>query len=509
VMLSITVIYFLKNLFLTFLVWWQTRFAYEIDVDLSQRLFTTYLRQPYTFHLQRNSAQLFHNINSEVGLFTAAIGRAMLFVAEGLILLGITTLLLVVEPIGALLVVSVLGGAAWTFHRLTRAGITRWGELRQYHSELSVQHLMQGLSGVKDVKLLGRETEFLDQFRNHAIEGARVGRSLATLQSMPRLWLELLMVGGLATLVLSMVAQGIELQAIVPTVGLFAAAAFRLTPSVNRVLYTVQALRYDVPVFETLLIELALPAPPPLRRSGSGVIFATEVRAEEVFYQYSGAAKSALEGVTVSIARGESVGFIGASGAGKSTLIDIILGLLTPASGRITVDGRDIQSDLRAWQDQIGYVAQSIYLTDDTIRRNVAFGLPAEQIDDEAVQRALRAAQLDEFVATLPAGIETFVGERGIRLSGGQRQRIGIARALYHDPAVLVFDEATSSLDNAAEQEVMKAIDALQGKKTVLIVAHRLSTVVNCDRLYKLEGGRIVSEGSPEQLLAQPVVVST
>jgi ATP-binding cassette, subfamily B, bacterial PglK len=503
-MLALTALYLLKNLFLSFLSWWQTRFAFSIDMELSQRLFTIYLRQPYTFHLQRNSSELFHNVGSEVSMFTAMVNHAMLLVTEGLVLLGIGLLLLWVQPVGALVVGVVMGGAAILFHRATRRQISRWGELRYFHSEQSVQHLMQGLGGAKDVKLLGREADFLDQFKLHNVANARIGQWMTMMQSVPRLWLELLMVAGLATLVITMLAQGTDVALIVPTLGLFAAAAFRFTPSVNRVLFAVQSLRYEVVVLDTLSAELALPAPPPIAHADRETArFSESVALQNVTFTYANAATSALRDVSIHIGHGEAVGLIGPSGSGKSTLVDVLLGLLTPDRGQVLLDGRDIQPDLRAWQDQIGYVPQSIFLTDDTLRRNVAFGLADAQIDDAAVARALDAAQLSEFVAGLPDGMQTFVGERGIRLSGGQRQRIGIARALYHDPAVLVLDEATSSLDIAAEQSVMNAVGKLQGGKTILIVAHRLSTVATCDRLYRLENGEVSAEGTPAELLRQ------
>jgi ABC-type multidrug transport system fused ATPase/permease subunit len=300
-----------------------------------------------------------------------------------------------------------------------------------------------------------------------------------------------------------MIGHGVEMASIVPTLALFAAAAFRLMPSVNRVLTAMQTLRYGLPVIDTLYEELKLEVPDAIDDfSEVSPGFRQEIRLNEVSYTYQGALSPALNGLALSIKVGEFVGFIGSSGSGKSTLVDIVLGLLPCDSGRIEVDGQDIQENMRAWQNQIGYVPQAIYLTDDTLRRNVAFGLPNEQIDDVAVQKAIKAAQLEEFVATLPEGLETVVGERGVRLSGGQRQRIGIARALYHDPSVLVLDEATSALDTATESGVMKAVNALQGSKTIIMVAHRLSTVEHCDRLYKLEQGRIVGEGTPQDMLA-------
>jgi ABC-type multidrug transport system fused ATPase/permease subunit len=312
----------------------------------------------------------------------------------------------------------------------------------------------------------------------------------------------MLAVGGLAALVLTMLAQGRAMESVLPMLALFAAAAFRLMPSVNRILGAVQTLRFNQPVIDTLYTDLQLAIPAANANPIPATPFSEMLQLRQVNYTYFGAPQPALNDLSLAIRRGESVGFIGASGAGKSTLVDIILGLLTPDSGELRMDGTDIHVHLRNWQNQIGYVPQSIFLTDDTLRRNVAFGLPNEQIDDAAVHDAIMAAQLEEFVASLPDGLETVVGERGVRLSGGQRQRIGIARALYHDPAVLVLDEATSALDAATERGVMQAVDALHGTKTIIIVAHRLSTVEHCDRLYRLEQGRVVEEGKTREILA-------
>lgn len=502
-MLALVTAFLIKNLFIAFLIGKQTFFAYDVQEKLSQRLFEGYLRQPYTFHLQRNSAELVRNVTGEVSLFTSTLTGGLLMCTEFLVAAGIALLLFCAEPVGALLAVAVLGVTAWLFNRFTRERISRWGVERHLHDGLKVQHLQQGLGGAKDVKLLGREAEFLAQFEVHNVKSIRVWRLQATLQSYPRLMFELLAVCGLAVLVLSMLAQNRDVSTIGPLLGLFAAAAFRLMPSVNRILTAIQNLRYTLPAVNALHRELQLFPPHSLSTEGLGITpaFYREIKLTDLVYRYPDAPRAAIDGISIKIRKGEAVGFIGTSGAGKSTLVDILLGLLKPDQGVVEVDGADIAGNLRQWQDHIGYVPQSIYLTDDSLRRNVAFGLPEGAIDEMAVKRAIAAAQLEEFVAGLPEGLDTVVGERGVRLSGGQRQRIGIARALYHDPSVLVLDEATSALDVETERGVMRAVVALQGSKTIVVVAHRLTTVENCDRLFRMECGKVVAEGPPSMVL--------
>jgi ABC-type multidrug transport system fused ATPase/permease subunit len=494
VMTGLILVYLIKNLFLVFLLWKQSGFAYDIQVQLSQRLFFTYLRQPYAFHLQQNSAQLIRNVTVEVNFFTSRVlMQGLQLVTEGMVVIGLTVLLLLIEPMGTLLVGLILAFTVMLFFRVTRGLVLNWGSKRQFHEGLCLQHLQQGLGGIKDVILMGRETMFLSQYGRHNTLVAVAARWHEFLAQIPRLALEWLAVFGLALLVMSMVSQGRELVDVAPVIGAFAAAAFRLMPSINRILGGVQMVRYMVPVINTLYQQSRLPVREHATTGLASLDFVQEIRVDAVHFSYHAVGSPTLHDISLTIKKGQTIGFIGTSGSGKSTLIDVILGLLEPEQGRVLVDGRDIRNNLREWQAMIGYVPQSIYLTDDTLRRNIAFGMLDNQIDESAVLAAIQAAQLDRFVESLPDGLSTVVGERGVRLSGGQRQRIGIARALYRNPAVLVLDEASSALDSNTEHSVMEAVDALHGEKTILIVAHRLSTVEKCDRLFRLEDGRLVS----------------
>ena len=388
-------------------------------------------------------------------------------------------------------------------NRVTHQRLLRWGAARQLHEGLRLQHLQEGLGGAKEVKLLGREQEFLAHYHQHNLGNAQVGQRYQTLQQFPRLGLELLAVGGLAALVMVMVAQNKPLDALLPTLAVFAAAAFRVLPSANRAMMAVQNVRYALPAINVLHGELRVLKSAEEPAAARQLEFREYLALDNVSFCYPSSDRPALQGISLTVLRGTTMGFIGESGAGKSTLVDIILGLLHPGGGAVRVDGVDIRTNLRGWQDRVGYVPQTIFLTDDTLRRNVAFGLADDQINEHSVWSAVRAAQLEEFINSLPQGLDTMVGERGVRLSGGQLQRIGIARALYHDPSVLVLDEATSSLDTQTERGVLDAVRKLHGEKTIIIVAHRMSTVEDCDQLFRLEDGRVVSQGNVESMLGR------
>lgn len=492
-MLLLVSVYIIKTIFLGFLVWKQNSFVFGVQADLSQRLFRIYLDQSYTFHLMRNSSELIRNVFGEVNIFAGSgVMSAIILVTELMVIIGLCALLTYTEPIGAFLTLGVLGLAAFLFIKITRKRITRWGKERHLHEGGRIQHLQQGLGGVKDVKILGREVEFLEQYKFHNYESSRAGMLQNTLQQLPRLWLELLAVIGLTIVVMSMIVQGREIKEVLPTIGMFAAAAFRLMPSINRVLGAIQSLRFSYPVIEMMNKELNLSSYNIVKEEKKLIKFENSIKLNNISYSYPSVNKPVIQEISIEIKKGESIGLIGTSGSGKSTLVDLILGLIQPNKGTIKIDNYNLQENLRGWQNQIGYVPQSIYLTDDSLMRNIAFGVSNNNIDKLAVKRAIRAVLLEDFVESLPNGLETFVGERGVKLSGGQLQRIGIARALYHDPNVLVLDEATSALDKNTEDYVMSAVKKQKGLKTIIIIAHRLSTIELCDKIYKIENGKLI-----------------
>ena len=499
-MVFLVLVYVVKTLFLIWSLWIQRGFSNSVSTRVGRRLFEIYLRQPYAFHLSRNSAHLIRNSQNTSALMSGIIDPSLSILADVFVSTGLFALLIFIEPRGTIATLTVFGISAWLFRKSTTKRIKTWGEAQNFHKGMILQHLQQGFGGVKDVKVLGRENHFIQQYDEHLVGNAKVLRRFSIAQALPRFGLEILTILGLAVLVGTMVASGRELSSVLPVLGLFGASAFRLLPAVNRVINNFQTINMSRPIMNSLEHDLGLGFEI-VNEKTEDLKLEAVIELQDIHFSYESAPTEALSGVSLQIKRGEAVGLVGPSGSGKSTLIDVLLGLLAPTSGKVLVDGTNVNLVLRKWQDQIGYVPQSIFLTDDSLKANVAFGVADSNIDEQAVHAAIRSAQLEEFVATLPNGLDTVVGERGVRLSGGQRQRIGIARALYHNPSVLVLDEATSSLDTETEHGVMQAVQALQGDKTVIIVAHRLSTVEYCDRLYRLEDSRIVDEGSFEEVI--------
>lgn len=497
-------VYLLKSVFLSFQLRAQLAFSSSVQQRLCLRLYRLYLNQPYAFHLKRNSAMLIRNITLEANMLVNSITGLTQIATESLVVSAIVGLLFWYEPMGAMFLIVLFTSAGGVLLFVSKGATLRWGKERQFHEGQRVKHLQQGFGGVKDAILLGCQEAMVNQFQGHNFHSLRASRMQSTFQQYPRLWLEFVSILGLAIIVTSSVKSGGDITTLIPTLGVFAAAAFRMIPSANRLLTSMQAIRFGSPAVERIYAELTQLHMPSSPRPKRGVSEAVQsIRFEQVGFGYEGATSPALKNIDLSIAHGEVIGVIGTSGAGKSTLIDLMLGLLSPSHGRIVVDGADIVQNMGGWQARVGYVPQSIYLMDDTLRRNIAFGCEEDEIDEVAVEAAIDAAQLRYLIEELPEGANTVLGERGVRLSGGQRQRIGIARALYRNPSVLVLDEATSALDSETETAVMDAVNALKGNKTVIIVAHRLSTLKSCDRIYRLSAGKVVAEGPPALMLAE------
>ncbi len=501
-MLLLVLFYLVKAFFLIYLTWRQSKLSSDLSADLSKKLFNGYLYQKYEFHLTNNSAELLRNIQIEVGVFLNSSQAFIAISIELSALIGIAFILFYLEPIGALIITIFLLLSVLIFQKISKKTLLNWGQKRQYYDGQTNKHLIQGLNGVKDVKILGRENSFLNKFNIYNLEKANMSTKQNTLLMIPRFYLELLAVIGLAGLIVMMTLQNKTYEQVLPAIGIFVAAAFRMIPSVNRIMSALVNIRSAEPVINLLYNELSsFEANTTMQELEQSKIELEEIEVNKLSFHYKGVKDLAVNNINFSIKRGMSVGIIGTSGSGKSTLIDLLLGLLDSTSGQIKINSFDIKEIKRSWQNIIGYVPQSIYLTDDSLKNNIAFGLRDEEINENQLILAIQAAQLDEFVNTLPEGLNTYVGERGVRLSGGQRQRIGIARALYHNPQVLVLDEATSALDSKTEQGVINAVNKLKGNKTLIIVAHRLSTINSCDILYRLENGVIVQQGKPTLIL--------
>lgn len=504
--LALLGLYLFKNIFLAVLTYVQFRFIFDKQARVSAELFSAYLQAPYVFHLQRNSSELIRNFTTEIsGLFTGIISPMFMLAAEITVLLAITIFLIVLEPGITLSLVAAIAFIALGFYFVMGAALRSSSERRSENSKLQIKLVNQGIGSLREIRILGKSAFFQKNFEDAASRYAAAARTFSTVNACPRLVLETLAACALVAVVLVSSGSGTA----VPALAMFGMAALRIMPSMSRIMSAISSIRFYRPALDAVLTDLALVrkfAPSSLSvdgNSGAPLEFAGGILIEDLSYQYPAADTPAISHLHAEIAKGSSIAFVGFSGSGKSTLVDLILGLLTPTGGRISVDGTDILSALPAWQRHFGYVPQTIYLLDDSVRRNIAFGVEDSSIDDRKVWRALEAARLAEKFREHPDGLNANVGERGVRLSGGERQRIGIARALFHEPDILVFDEATSALDNQTEREVAETINSLRTSKTLIMVAHRMSSIINCDRIHFMRSGTVVDSGTFEEIKAR------
>lgn len=495
--LLLILLYILKNLYLAWQLRLQINFSLSNQIQFSKDLMANYLAKPYLFHLNHNTANLLRNVNSGgIVIFLNILLPTFQVLTEIVTALTIWLMLVFADPFTAIVVAGVMGGMIYSLIRTFRRSIDRVGKVQNDYIARYIQAVNQGLGAIKETKVMRKEQFFLREFAQNYEQYGLANKRFALLNQLPRIIIETLVVCALLLLIIGKIAVGNEPADIVPLLGVLALAAFRLMPSANRIVSLLNGIKFQMPLFDELYRELLAVksrkihhrklklADTPLALS-----FTDEICVEHLGFCYPNVDEEVLTDVTFSIPKGSFVGIVGPSGAGKTTFVDILLGLFVPTRGGITVDGVDIRQELRAWQANIAYVPQSIYLIDATIRENVALGESPDEIDDARVQKALAMAELDEFVQAQPQGIDTVVGERGVKLSGGQRQRIGIARALYQQPEVLILDEATSALDTETEASITSTILKFKGQITILSIAHRLSTLEKCDFKVQFENG--------------------
>ncbi|MBD5528329.1 MAG: ABC transporter ATP-binding protein [Lachnospiraceae bacterium] len=500
VMLGLVLAYVLKNVFLFFQQKATLAFVYSNQFSTSERMMRGYLRRSYEYYLNADTAVIQRNITANVNNMYALILALLQLSSDGIMFLFLVGFLLVEDAVMTILIAVVmillLAAIKWVLkpmlqraaaqHQDCYSGLLKW--------------ISQTVQGVKEIKISCKEQYFVDEYLNYGNGYVTAARKNDLYSQTPKLLIETVCVASMIGYIIYMMGSGVSSEDMVTTLTAFAAAAMALLPCVNRINNQLNKIDFCEPFLMAVSDDLQ----EEISTENVDMSYATDtdeklpvrerIELKDIVYAYPGTEKKIFDHAQLTIPIGKSVGIVGTSGAGKSTVVDILLGLLKVQEGQITADGVDVMTHYRAWLKNVGYIPQMIFMLDDTIRRNVCFGVPEERIDEDRLWEALREAQLDEFIRTLPEGLETSIGERGIRLSGGQRQRIGIARALYHDPEVLILDEATSALDNDTEAAIMDSINRFQGRKTLIIIAHRLQTIEKCDLVYRVQDGKAVLE---------------
>jgi ABC-type multidrug transport system fused ATPase/permease subunit len=524
--IGIAIIFCLKSL-LYFLSWANIyQYSSELNQSLITKLLNAYLAVPYAFHLNRNTASLIKNILIETSTFTGACILPLLRATVNFIVLLFLFLLLAKTNLLLLAMIMAILLPIFILFNLLGNKFKKWGRIKSESKQEMVRILNHGLGGLKETRVIGCESYFEKQMAQKAQQFAQADSLFSTSQILPRILIETALIVFIMLFIsLSIILLKQDMQEITGTMGVFAVASMRLIPASSELFGAINQLRNSNYAVNMLYLDLKeidaqginkltklkpssqISSAVDFKRDRKAIAFGNQIDLDHITYSYNNSSQLAVENVSLRIKKGQSIALIGKSGSGKTTLVDIILGLLEPKAGDILIDGKSVYNNLRSWQNMIGYIPQSIFLTDETIERNIAFGVPDRLIDPQRIKKAIEAAQLEELITQLPKGIKTEVGERGIRLSGGQRQRIGIARALYHERQILVLDEATSALDNETERLVSEAIKSLAGAKTLIIIAHRLSTVEHCDRVYLLDKGRIVKSGSYQEVVVETMNV--
>ncbi len=497
--IGVVIIYIIKNIYLIFLSYIRSWYSCKIQKETAVKMMNSYMKRGYPYFLNTNVSKLLRGVGGDVSGLYGVISQIFKIITEGLTAFCICIFIMVTDYKMALAIAAIGIICIITVINLFKNRMSKYGKVYREYIGITNQSSIQAFEGIKEILVMRREQFFTNQFRNsyEVMQKANVIQSVAS--ESPAYMIEAACVTGMIVIICIRVMESSDLNALIPQLAAFAVAAFRILPSLGRISSAVNGLIYSIPsmnaCYENVFAANQYEELMDPRKVGDNdenkLEFNEKVEIRNVSWKYSEDGSDILKNVSFDIIKGTSVAFIGQSGAGKTTLADVILGLLKPYEGDVTVGEKSIFTSPKSWAGIVGFVPQSVYLTDDTIRKNVAFGVEEADIDDDKVWRALEQAQLAEFVKELPAGLDNIVGDRGIKISGGQRQRIAIARALYEEPEILVLDEATSALDTETESAVMEAIDFLHGKKTLIIIAHRLTTIQNCDTVYEVKNGSI------------------
>ena len=507
-LLITSLIFLVKNLALVFNLWQQTKFLRNLQFEFTSRLFKYYLKNDYIFFLQNNSAHLYRNLTNIISAFVSYIKGYTIFLSEIIIFLGIAFVLLYVDLFGTLIILFLVGLVSFLIYISTIGKISLLGKQRNIIDGQLNKHLFQGMASAKDVKILDREEDLIYQVDKNLFRSTRISHIIQFINVLPRFSFEMLMVFTFSILIFVMIGAKRDMIDIIQYLGVFAVASFRIVPGASRILTSYQTIRHLEPSVKILLQEFTSKDNTSakdelhLKEKNLPLKFQKEINLTNLSFSYPIRKEFSLSKISMTVKKGDFIGIIGETGSGKSTLVNLLTGLLKPSEGKVEVDKLNINSNLEDWYKKIGYVPQSVYLTDDTIKKNIAFGLRESNIDNTLVKQAVEKASLGELIKNLSEGLETIVGEKGIRLSGGQQQRIGIARALYRDPEILILDEATSSLDQQTEKKIIESIQLLKRKKTLIIITHRLATIKDCDKIFFIDKGKITKQGSPSEILS-------
>ena len=489
VLIIIFIIYFIKNLYLGFYSWVETKFSYKVRFDIGVSLFKKYLNKPYMFHVENNSSHLMSKIIQDTAVFGSALSNVSALLTEILVIIGITLFLFIVKPLETSIIFFIGSILSVGFYIFIKNKVIFLGEQRTRAEKAKMKSLQQGLGAIKDIIIYKVQKLFIDSFSVDSNNIANVGFKISFINKLPRIWFELCIISIVTIVIFIMSLQKIDSNQIMATIGIFLIASLRIIPSINKILVALQTIKFSETALNSLHQDLKIETfsiADQEQKEKAIIDFKNEIKIENLNFRYPNSQKDVLKNLNFSIKKNQFIGIVGETGSGKSTLVDLLTGLIEPSSGSIKVDGINISKNIDLWKKKIGYVPQNLYLMDDTVKKNIAFGHKDNEISLEIIKNCIKQSELSKFISGLEGGIESKVGEKAVKISGGEKQRVGIARALYHDPQVLIFDEATSSLDLITEKKIFETLKKFKLNKTIIFITHKNTNLNICDKVFKI-----------------------